>query len=132
MSSQGEQILPHPKYVDLVRKITEKTRRKKILWNKTPTGFSATVAGKVHFGFVRPLGWPLSGGKWSLFTIRDEEGNEILSVNNPATSLVLDAILSGVDPSLSTLRDAIGDLFDAVEEIGRAEVEKLIETIDKI
>ena len=82
MGSQPQPILPErndPKYIDLINKITEKTRANKIRWQVTNTGISATVSGKIQLGFVRNRG--LLGDTWALFTIRDENENVILRVD---------------------------------------------------
>ncbi len=91
---------------------------------------NASVSGKMQLGFVRSLGTFVTPEKWALFTIRDENGNEILSVTNTSTL----AMLAGPTPPSPehNLRKSIGHLFDAVEESTRAEVEKLIEVVDRI
>lgn len=128
MGSQPQPILPErndPKYIDLINKITEKTRANKIRWQMTQTGVSATAPGKIQLGFVRSRG--LLGDSWSLFTVRDESGTEILRVDN----IVALARVFGVNdiPPLPKAADA---LYAAIEQSGRAELEKVIELIDRI
>jgi len=126
MGSQPQPILPDrddPKYLDLVEKITEKTRANKIQWKMTETGVSATVSGKIELGFVRSRGWLASRTGWALFTIRDENGNEILRVES-----VSPKALAPPSPT----RNAVEELYAAIEQVGRREVEKVIELIDRI
>lgn len=128
MSTQPKHIFPgvrDPKYVDLVKKITEKTQAKKITWNKTQNGMNATVSGKMQIGFVRSPGTMFGPVKWALFSVRDEKGTEILSVNNSS-------LISPLEPAPEPLREAIEKLYDAIEEIARVEVEKLIDAVDRI
>jgi hypothetical protein len=136
MSSQPKQIFPglyDSKYVDLVRKITEKTRAKKITWSRTPNGMNTSVSGKMHLGFVRSSGVLVTPEKWALFTIRDEDGNEILNINNSSPFSIASAVLGGGPPPVSSaLRKAVEELFEAIEEIARVEVEKLIDVVDRI
>jgi len=130
MASQPEPILPgtsDPKYLDLIDKITAKTRANKIRWKSTPTGHSATVSGEIQLGFVRSRGGGLTSPKgWALFTIRDENENEILRVENMPFLIGIDA--ADEEP----IRRAVGTLYSAIEQMGRAEVQKVIELIDKI
>lgn len=127
MGSQPQPVFPQrndPKFIDLINKITEKTRANKIRWQVTQTGVSATVSGKIQLGFVRSRG--LLGDSWSLFTIRDENGNEILRVDN----ILSLATVIGAD--IPPLEKAANALYTAIAQSGRAELEKVIELIDKI
>ncbi|MBI4463944.1 MAG: hypothetical protein HY647_04500 [Acidobacteria bacterium] len=118
-----------PRHVELVKKLTEKTRAKKIPWKSSSTGFSAVVSGKLEINFVRSSGLfsLLESLQWSVFTIRDKAGNEILQVDNtksrPFTS-----------PGAPTevLRSAISELYAAIESSLVEEVDKAIEVIDGI
>ena len=136
MGTQPDPMLQErndPKYIDLINKIAEKTRAKKIRWKRTETGVSATVSDKMELGFVRSP-WVGLGGRslyrlwWALFKVRDENGNEILRVDNVSP-------LEPGEPEAAEqkqLRDAVETLYAAIEQSGRAEVEKAIELIDKI
>ena len=135
MGSQPQPILPgqdDPKYLDLIEKITAKTRANKIRWEMTETGVSANISGKVQLGFVRSRGWA-SGRGWALFTIRDEKGNEILRVENARLGgFTRPGELRPEVEDNPSLRSAVQRLYSAIEQMGRAEVQKVIELIDKI
>ena len=130
MASQPQPVLPEPndpKFIDLIRKITEKTLANKIRWQMSQTGVSATVPGGIQLGFVKSRG--LLGNTWALFTIRSENENEILRVDN--TPLNPFAALSGAAEE-QPVRKAVGKLYAAIEGSSRAEVERVIELIDRI
>ena len=132
MGSQPQTIFPgqdDPKYLDLIEKITQKTLANKISWTMTQTGVSANVSGKIELGFVRGRGGIFATRSWALFTIRDANGNEILRVESgPRTPI---EILAGGVPDRPLMK-AVDTLYAAIEQLGGAEVEKIIELIDKI
>ena len=140
MGTQPNELPPQfydPKHVELVKKIAEKTRRQKILWNKTSTGMNAYVTGKLEIGFVRELSL-IGGSEWKLFTIRGTQGNEILKIHNKRM-LTLGQLVSGrvadmQNPFLAgdPLTNAISELYQIVEETSKGEVEKVIDVIDNI
>lgn len=132
MGSQPQTIFPgqdDPKYLDLIEKITQKTLANKIRWKMTQTGVSANVSGKIELGFVRGRGGLFATKSWELFTIRDANGKEILRVDRVPRTPV--EILAGGVPARPIMK-AVDTLYAAIEQLGRAEVEKVIELIDKI
>ena len=118
-----------PKQVELVQKISEKTREGKIGWSKTKTGISASVSGKMVVSFVvSPTLLGLGGHAWALFTIRGEKGNEILKVENVAD-------IAGVLTGRSTagpLAQAANELFSLVQESAKGDVERALDLVSRI
>jgi len=114
----------HSKHVELVKKLAEKTRAKKISWKASKTGYSAVVFDKLEISFVRPARGAslLSGSPWALFVVRDDQGNEILKVSN----------IPGTDVAPDVLRESISHLNQAVENSLAEEIDKAIAVIDRI
>lgn len=75
-----------PKQIELIENITEKTKSGKIAWEKTPSTLVANVPG-MQLSFVRSSPSYLTalggGGEWDLFSIRTQQGSEIMKVEQP-------------------------------------------------
>jgi len=113
--------------VRLVRKITEKTRQKKIRWAKVEDGLTAISPGaKLQLSFVKPH-WLAAKAShdWSLFTVREAKGRELLTVEH--SGMGSPARYSG-DPLLT----AVDELFEAVLELGEDDIRRAIEIIDGV
>ena len=114
------------KDIELVRKLAEKTRANRIAWKRSETGFSASVSGQLEIGFVRA--WSAFGPPgWSLFTVRDKRGNEILRVDNP---LGLRSLLQGHSEEM--IRQSVNELYQAAERSSAAAIDKAIQWIDRV
>jgi hypothetical protein len=115
--------------VQLVHKITEKTRRKKIAWRSTNDGVTASVSGKMELNFLKGRGpWfiaPPPEQDWVVFTARDEKGDEILSIENSSGSLG-PALYSG-----NPLLIAVTELYEAILDLGKEDIERAINIIDE-
>ncbi len=122
-----------PRHVELVKKLTEKTHAKKVSWKASDTRLSATVSGKLEIGFVRSnypaIARLLWKSEWALFTIRDTKGNQILRIDNTAFPPPMEPLTSPVQFSV---RDAVNDLYTAIEQSLSEEIDKAIEVIDRI
>ena len=120
----------HLRHVELVKKLTEKTRAKKISWSSSDTGLSAIVSGKIEINFVRS-NYPsiakfLWKSPWALFTIRDMKGNQLLRIENRAA-------LPAMEPPVEvSVRDAVHELYTAIEQSLSDEIERAIEVLDRI
>ena len=120
----------HLRHVELVKKLAEKTRAKKISWKASDTGLSAIVSGKIEINFVRS-NYPsiakfLWKSPWALFTIRDMKGNQLLRVDNTAA-------FSPMEPPVQvSVRNAVHELYTAIEQSLSDEIEKAIEALDRI
>jgi hypothetical protein len=118
-----------PKQVELVEKISEKTRQGKIAWNKSKTGMSAVVSGKMLVSFVvSPSFLGLGGHAWAVFTVRGEKGNEILKVEN-VTDLA--AVLSG-KRTVRSLEKAVNMLFNLVQESAKGDIDRAIDLVSRV
>lgn len=118
-----------PKQVELVQKISEKTREGKIAWSRTKTGISASVSGKMVVSFVvSPTLFGLGGHAWAVFTIRGEKGNEILKVENLADAM---GVLTGRS-TVGPLAQAANELFNLVQESAKGDVEKALDLVSRI
>jgi hypothetical protein len=115
-----------PKQVELVKKLSEKTREGKIVWDKTKTGISASVSGKMIVSFV--LSPSLVGSTWAVFTIRGEKGNEILKLDSVTNPL---AVLAGKS-KVGNLEQAANELFNLVQESAKGDIEKALDLVSKI
>lgn len=115
-----------PKQVELVKKLSEKTREGKIVWDKTKTGISASVSGKMIVSFV--LSPSLVGSTWAVFTIRGEKGNEILKLDSVTNPL---AVLAGIS-KVGNLEQAANELFNLVQESAKGDIEKALDLVSKI
>ena len=120
----------HPRHVDLVKKLAEKTRAKKISWKASDTGLSAIVSGKLEINFVRSnypgIATLLWKSPWALFTIRDMKGNQILRVDNTVG-------LSPTEPPVQvSVRDAVKELYTAIEQSLAEEIDKAIAVVDRV
>ncbi len=126
-----------PRYIKLVKTITAKTREGRLEWQRTGTGTIASAAAGLEFNFVFGPGSGLadliSGRWWALFTIRDRDGNEILKVTQERSAVVPgplpQALLGG---SESPLKDAVTELFGAVQQAARDKLDDIIDAIDQI
>jgi hypothetical protein len=118
-----------PKQVQLVQKISEKTREGKIAWSKTKTGLSASVSGKMVVSFVVSPGFlGIGGHTWAVLTIRGEKANEILKVENIND---LAAALTGRSTEGSLLH-AADELFNLVQESAKGDVERALDLVSRI
>lgn len=120
-----------PRQVELVKKVTEKTQQGKIVWNKSATGITASVSGKMQLSFVlSPPSFILSVGSlgWSVFAIRGDKGNEILRVENTSDVSVL---LGGKMPS-NPLTEAVERLYNLVQGVSKGEIEKAIDLVSSV
>ncbi len=118
-----------PRQVQLVQKISEKTREGRIAWSKSKTGMSASVSGKMLVTFVvSPSLLGLGGHAWAVFTIRGEKGNEILKFENVAD---LAELLTG-KAKQAPLLQAVNELFNLVQESAKGEIDKAIDLVSRI
>jgi hypothetical protein len=119
-----------PKQVELVQRISEKTREGKIAWSKTKTGISASLSGKMVVSFVAsPTLLGLGGHEWAVFTIRGEKGNEILKVENVGDIV---GVLTGRSKEGGPLVKAANELFNLVQESAKGDVEKALDLVSRI
>jgi|SRR6185437_6596075 len=121
----------HQKSISLVKKIAEKTKAGRITWKKSSTGFIASVRGGLELGFV-PAGLLGFGGSvWGIFTVRDRDGNEILRVENPSSSVTPLAFSSlGVLPTPDPLVSAVSELYNQVGGAAATDIDRAITLVD--
>jgi hypothetical protein len=142
-------LLPDRK-VELVRKITQKTREGKILCQRTNNGAAALVPGALRMNFVdAPWAGLLFTTRWVIFAVRDELGNELLKVENQSGALPSSEPPVPSNPLLlppppqpaTSLSSILGDpLLNAVTELhnlvraqeGKGAVDRAIDLLDKI
>lgn len=121
------------KDIELVRKIIEKTKAKKIYWNRIATGYQATVQStpaNMQLSFSRPADAPWD--TWYIFTVRTGEG-DVLKVENNASGLSALAILTGnATAPTDNLVTAVNDLFTIVSAVGEGAVERAMRQLDQI
>lgn len=135
MSSDAEKlelrISPPPAYEDprrleLVQRIIQRTKEGKIPWRRSPTDFTATVGNKLSLSFVYTYGSLVPYPTWKLFTVRDEQGSELLEIGNA---------FGEVNPLRATwpdsLSEAVNQLFLTVETAVKGDIDKAIEIVEK-
>lgn len=86
LSDFASAFLPDKK-VALVRKIIQKTREGKIVWQKTGNGAAAYVPGALRMNFVETPWASLFTTRWVIFAVRDEVGSELLKVENQSSAV---------------------------------------------
>lgn len=117
-----------PRHVELVAKITLKTRLKKITWQKSSTGVTASIPGGLQFSFVFspnpfiPVG---ATPNWQLFTVRRANGEELLKVEN---GVGFQLLIQQPTP----LQKAVSALFEAVQALASDDLDNAINIVDRI
>ncbi len=116
-----------PRHIQLVQKLTEKTRQGKVPWLRSLNGITADLPDGLSVNFVLQASIFPAQSTWELFVIRDSKGNEILRVHSVGVFQVL------VGNSKATrLQEAVAELFSSILTLVGDEVEKAIRIIDKI
>jgi hypothetical protein len=119
--------------VELVKKIIDKTRQRKIIWQRDPNGIGAFLPGKLKINFVEAPRIPLMNPRWVVFVVRDNAGAEVLKVDNPSTAVpnpnLLQTLLMAQEPLVS----AVQELYDFIGgQTEKGSVEKAIDLLDTL
>jgi hypothetical protein len=128
-----------PKEVALVENITEKTKSGKIVWEKTPSSLIATVPG-MQISFVRaaPSAWSSlmgSTGSWDMFSIRSQNGAEIMKVEQPPTTWLIappPGTAESTPPPRGKLAQAVDALYEIADTRGSCDIDKAINVIKNL
>jgi hypothetical protein len=134
-----------PKEIELVENVIAKTKAGKIIWQRQSSSLFATV-GALQMNFVhsstsnalaaRLLG---VGGSWDIFSIRRQNGTEILKVAQPQTGM-----LAGLGapptppgsqvppPSRSKLLQAVDTLYEIASSRGQGDIDNAIDVIKNL
>jgi hypothetical protein len=124
-----------PKEVELVEKIAEKTRTGKIVWERTPSSLVATAPG-MQMSFVRSsvansfARLIVGGGEWEIFSIRSQQGAEILKVEQSPTDIIANPISSA--PERSKLLEAVDALYSVAASRGQGDIDKALNVINNL
>jgi hypothetical protein len=121
-----------PKEIELVEKIAEKTRMGKIVWERTPSSLVATAPG-MQISFVRSSSWweSILGGGWEIFSIRSQQGAEIMKVEQPS-GLPTFGMPASTPPPRSKLLEAVDALYSTANSRGQGDIEKALNVIDNL
>ncbi|MGB8916236.1 MAG: hypothetical protein WCC89_05220 [Candidatus Sulfotelmatobacter sp.] len=127
-----------PKQVELVEKIAEKTRMGKIVWERGPSSLVATAPG-MQLSFVRSspgiesalLSLGLGGGSWEMFSIRSQQGAEIMKVEQPS-SLAYFGVPGSAPPSRGKLLEAVDALYSTANSRGHGDIDKALNVIKNL
>ncbi|MBZ5531151.1 MAG: hypothetical protein LAO20_06950 [Acidobacteriia bacterium] len=115
-----------PKQLELVNTIILKTQQGKLRWNKSTSGYHASLPndGQMVIAVSTPI-LPFLGGKtWAHFVVRQKDGTEILKVENSETNF------SGIPQfTASDLEVAVKKLYGLVSESATDAVEKVIDQL---
>jgi len=119
-----------PRVSALANKLREKTRQRKVSWVRSPTAFTCSIQGQMQVNFVLAAQVFTIGlyPKWQLFVIRDTLGRELVRVENFTN--VLAVLMSG--GKRTEAMEAIDQLFSAVQSAAKDELDKVIDSIDRI
>ena len=118
-----------PKEIELVEKIAEKTRMGKIVWNGTASSLVATAPG-MQMSFVRsssPLGNILGG--WEIFSIRSQQGAEIMKVEHPSSGVLVPTPLR---LPRGKLLEAVDGLYSVANSRGQGDIDKALNVIKNL
>jgi hypothetical protein len=123
-----------PKEIELVEKIAEKTRMGKIVWQRTASSLVATAPG-MRLSFVRSSSSYLEstflgGGGWEIFSIRSQQGEEILKVEQP--SLPAFGLPASTPPPRSKLLEAVDALYMVAASRGHGDIDKALSVINNL
>jgi hypothetical protein len=118
-----------PKGIDLVEKIAEKTRQGKIVWEKTTSSVVATAPG-MQLSFVRSFS-PLAGefGGWEIFSVRSQQGTEILKVEQTSGLPYFGVPASAPPPPRNQLSEAVDSLYSTASSRGPGDIDKALQVI---
>lgn len=128
-----------PKEIELVEKIAEKTRMGKIIWERTPSSLVATAPG-MQMSFVRSSSSPLdsmyglglgAGGGWEIFSIRSQQGAEIIKVEQPSSATLFGAPTS-TPPPRSKLLEAVDALYSTANSKGQGDIDRALNVIKNL
>lgn len=131
--------------IALVKKITEKTREGRIVWQKAANGFAAYIPGKLKLVFIEAPFSLLSTPRWVVFVVRDDADNEILKVENSTTTLPgsktaaetgegkTNRLLAGLLALSDPVANAVTDLHNLVlSQQTKGGIERAIDLLDTI
>jgi hypothetical protein len=127
-----------PKELELVETITEKTRTGKIVWERTSSSLVATAPG-MQLSFVRStspiesalMSLGLGGGGWEVFSIRSQQGAEIMKVEQPSISIFPNPPTSTTPPR-SKLLAAVDVLYSTANSRGQGDIDKALNVIKNL
>lgn len=119
-----------PKEVELVEKIAEKTRAGKIVWERTPSSLVGTAPG-MQISFVRSSAWDslntIVGSWWEIFSIRSQQGAEIMKVEQPPTFGIPSPI-----PPRGKLLEAVDTLYSLAASRGHGDIDRALNVINNL
>jgi hypothetical protein len=126
-----------PKEIELVEKIAEKTRMGKIVWERTPCSLVASAPG-MQMSFVRPSSGLESallslgvGGGWEIFSIRSQQGAEIMKVEQPS-NIAYFGVPTSTPPPRSKLLEAVDALYSTANSRGQGDIDKALNVIKNL
>jgi hypothetical protein len=132
-------IYEDPKQIELVESITEKTRLGKIVWQSSPSSLVAVVP-PMQMNFVRSTtvnalaNRLLGGGTWDIFSIRRQDGTEILKVEQPSNLWAVPR--GGASPpepvTRSKLIQAVDSLYSIAASKGQGDIDNAINVIKNL
>jgi hypothetical protein len=122
------------KEIELVEKIAEKTRMGKLVWERTPSSLVAAAPG-MQMSFVRSSPWgaleAIAGGWWEIFSIRSQQGAEIVKVEQPP-SLAYFGLSESTPLQRSKLLDSVDALYLVANSRGQGDIDKALNVINSL
>jgi len=114
---------PDPKNLTLVQKIIEKTSQKRIYWQKSTTGFAASIGAPLPMH----LEFSSQGQTWRTFRVQTKEG-PILKVDNTILGSMLLHMGGASDPLVALT----SQLYRMVSHLGEGQIERAIDAIERL
>ena len=119
----------HPAHLELVAKILQKTKEKKLQWQKDDTGSLSTLIGdRIQIRFVRQQK-PGSTLPWNVFSVKTPEGAALIVRNVEDSFAALSLGAGQPDPLLALVSELYAFITQGME---KQRLEKAIDTLDSL
>ena len=125
------------KQIELVEKIAEKTRMGKIVWERGPSSLVASAPGmqlsfvRVSAGIETALFNLGLGGWWEMFSIRSQQGAEIMKVEQSSSGVLFEPPTLAPSPR-SKLLESVDSLYLVAASRGQADIDKALNVIKSL
>jgi hypothetical protein len=124
-----------PKEIALVESIIEKTKSGRIAWERTSSSSLVANVPGMQINFVRSpsvlLGRLLGGSGWEMFTIRSQQGAELVKVQQPSI-FMYGTSPKAPPPPRSKLLQAVDTLYSIADTKGEGDIDKAINVIKNL
>jgi hypothetical protein len=125
------------KQIELIQNVIEKTKLGKITWQKAANSLVANVPG-MQLSFVRSAAnsWTAilgGGGGWDIFSIRSQQGAEIIKVEQLVGNIFFPPTTTPVPTERSKLLQTVDTLYAVADaKVESGEIDKAINVIKNL